>query len=309
MRFPLANDRGSTNAGTGCVVTSITLVQPTATQTGTTVAREPLGPSALRAFSREWFRELESLVTGAPITGVDATTREVQLICADGDRVSPWVVEVAGGRVQRVRSALARDATTAVVHSVAVGWRMLGRRVQEFHRVDELVLEQLCDGVWSRHPIPPLDEAVVDLARPMGTGTVVWHERVIGSPIGTLFVSRRLAEGRLRIFDAATRPPAEPSGVGSDVEWSELMAARAHASVATTSCDTAPFRRFWRGPADETWRIRSLLAVGDLDEAERPGWLERDRTLLDTLRVLDALGAALHAGATWRHLLRRTANT
>ena len=185
---------------------------------------------------------------------------------------------------------------------------MLGRRVQDFHRVDELVVEQFVGGTWTRHPIPPLDDGVVDLVRQHDAGAVAWHERVIGSPIGTLFVSRRLSAGRLWIFDASTRPPAETSGVGSDVEWSEVMTFRAQ-SLAPESGDTMPFRRFWRGPTDETARIRSLLAADVLHQRCSPERHGRDRALLDALRVLQALGSALHAGATWRRLVRRTADS
>jgi hypothetical protein len=49
-----------------------------------------------------------------------------------------------------------------------------------------------------------------------------------------------------------------------------------------------------------------LLAAENLHEADDPDRLERDRALLDTLTVLAAIGSALHAGATWRRLLRHT---
>jgi hypothetical protein len=201
---------------------------------------------------------------------------------------------------------LSREASVVVVHSVAAGWRLLGRRVQEFHRVDELVVEQLHDGKWSRHPLPPLDEGVVDLSRARVASAVTWHERVLGSPLGTLFVSRRFAGGRLSIVDASTRPPSRPSGVGSDVEWSDVMSARQQGlDVDTPGADVA-FRRFWRGPSNETAAIRSLL-VGDHHQDLPPSdRVERDRALLDAQRVLGALGQALHLRATWRRLVRRS---
>jgi hypothetical protein len=121
-----------------------------------------------------------------------------------------------------------------------------------------------------------------------------------------LFVSRELRAGRLSIIAASTRPPARPSGVGSDVDWSEVMAARAQGPDTPLASTPGPFRRFWRGPTDQTSRIRSLLARDDLDDRGRPDRLERDRTLLDTLRILEAMGAALHARATWRRLVRLT---
>ncbi len=145
----------------------------------TDAAPLPFGPSWLEAF--------EPLVVGAPVGRRPTANGWVQFVCRDADRVRPWAIEVVDGSVHRVAPTIRPDAVDVVAHSVTVGWRLLGLSVRGFHRLDELVLEQRSDGRWSRHAIPPLDEALIDLS-PAATGdALAWDERVLDSPIGTLY--------------------------------------------------------------------------------------------------------------------------
>jgi hypothetical protein len=227
----------------------------------------------------------------------------VQLVCTDAERIRPWTIEVVDGRVRRVSRGLCPAATTVVSHSVTVGWRLLGLSVRGFHRLDELVVEQLVDGRWARHPVPPLDEGLIDLSTPNHPSVIEWHERVIDSPIGTLYVSRRLAAGQLRIFAASTKPALAEDGVGSDIAWRDVMGIRRPGETSDVVS-----RRAWRGRDAEVGSVRSALLCGR-HLPERPPLVRarRDRALLDGLQALRAMRRALRGNPAWRELWRPSA--
>jgi hypothetical protein len=222
-------------------------------------------------------------------------------VCTDGDRVRPWVVHVANGRIAGVNPALGADAQVVVTHSITVGWRLLGLSVRGFHRLDELVVEQLVAGRWARHPMPPLDEGLIDLTQ-SSDRVLVWHERVIDSPLGTLFVRRGLVGGQIRMLGASTKPPPDDDGVGTDVAWRDVMALRHPGAEADVVA-----RRAWRGaPADVGAVQSALLRTRSHSRSARIG-IERDRALLDTLAVVRSMRSALRGSAAWRELWRPSA--
>jgi len=257
--------------------------------------------SAPAPFSRSWLRTFEPLVTGAPVPGLPAGGRCAPFVCTDGDRVRPWVVHVADGRINAVNPALGTDAQVVVAHTVTVGWRLLGLSVRGFHRLDELVVEQLVSGRWARHPMPPLDEGLIDLTV-ADDDAIVWHERVIDSPLGTLFVRRAVVDGRLRMLGASTKPPAPTAGVGTDVAWRDVMALRRPGTDAD-----AVARRAWRGSTTDVRAAREALVRARSAENMPRASVHRDRALLDSLAVVRSMRSVLRGSAAWRELWRPSA--
>jgi hypothetical protein len=209
------------------------------------------------------------------------------------------MVEVRNGRIRRVRHAAAPSSATVLAHSLTVAWRLLGLSVRGFHRVDELVVEQSVDGrSWTRHPLPPLDEAPLDLSTPPDA-SVRWHERVVGSPLGTLFVQRTVADGRLHLLGASGLPAPVAVDVTSEVAWDDVMVAR-----ASVHGEAGPLRS-WRGPRDDVRRVRDAV---DAALAARPPRTEqsiqRDHDLLAAIRVLRAMTRVLRGSTEWRELWR-----
>ncbi len=254
-------------------------------------------------FDRAWIETFGSLVVGAPIDRPSLRDGWIQLVCHDADRLRPWAVEVAGGRVRGVVPTIRRDAVNVVAHSVTVGWRLLGLSVRGFHRLDELVLEQRSEDRWHRHPLPPLDDAVIDLSGDPDSTVTTWDERVLDSPVGTLYVSRQLDGGRLWLCGASTRPPLACDGVASDVAWPDLMRGRERGGRrgARTS-------RVWRGNALHVEAVRSALSRTRSDaHVRRVLRLSRDRAFLDALAVLDGMRSALRGDPRWRDLWQPSA--
>jgi hypothetical protein len=260
--------------------------------------RDRLDGAASAPFSRAWLRAFEPLVVGTEVPALPAATRCAQLVCSDGDRVRPWLVELAAGRVVAVSSRLCADAGVVVAHSITVGWRLLGLSVRGFHRLDELVVEQLVGERWARHPLPPLDEGLIDLT--LGSADLLWHERVIDSPLGTLFVRRGLVDGRLRLLGASTKPPPPSDAVATDIAWPDVMALRRPGTGAD-----AVARRAWRGREAEIAAVQQALARSPVaPKVSR----HRDRSLLEVLAVLRAMRVVLRGDAGWRELWRPSAS-
>ena len=224
-------------------------------------------------------------MVGAAVDRPSASNGWIQLVCRDADRVRPWAIEVVDGRIGGVAPIVRSDAVNVVTHSVTVGWRLLGLSVRGFHRLDELVLEQRAEGRWRRHPIPPLDDAMIDLSHAETGAIVAWNERVIDSPIGTLYISRHVDRGLLRVCGASTRPPLSGEGVGSDVAWPELMRSRERSTRPGASSS-----RVWRGNAAHVDVVRSALSCVRPDSyGRRVSRLARDRAFLDALAALDGI--------------------
>jgi hypothetical protein len=208
------------------------------------------------------------------------------------------MVEVRNGRIRRVQPAVPRSDETVLGHSLTVGWRLFGLSVRGFHRVDELVIEQSTEGVgWTRHPIPPLDETPVDLS-PQSAASVRWHERVVGSPIGTLFVQRLVVGTKLHLLEASGLPAPVAVDVSSEVAWDDLMAGRtrAHAWASWPP-------RAWRGHPAGVRRVRSAVDVALADMAPRNEQARRrDLDLIAAIRVFRAMTRALRGSPEWRGL-------
>ena len=291
--------------GTGTAPRSITGMRPRRAAAGESPSvggtESPDGMPA--PFSGAWLSALEPLVVGIRVPPLSSGDGCVQLVCADGDRVRPWSLEISGGVIVGVSNRMKADASVAIAHSVTVGWRLLGLSVRGFHRLDELVIEQMSEDRWDRHPIPPLDEGAIDLAARNHPSVIVWHERVIDSPLGTLVVSRRLAGGQLRISAASTKAPPSIEGVGSDVAWRDVFAARRSASSAE-----GPRRRVWRGPERDIGAIRAALLCRR-HETELQSHLRatRDDALGDAVMVLRGLRPVLGRDPRWRELWQPSA--
>jgi hypothetical protein len=249
-------------------------------------------------FGDAWLESFESIIAGARVGRRLRSTEWLQFLCRDADRVRPWAIEVVDGTVNRVTPTLRPDAVLVLSHSVAVGWRLLGLSVRGFHRLDELVVEQRTNGRWSPHALPPLDDAVIDLAVAEPHAFTHWHERVVDSPLGTLYVSRRLADGKLRLCAASTTPPAPDESVMSEVTWDALMDARQRGPRRG-----ADGSRVWRGAPDAVDTVRSVVVHGPAEPFEpRVRRLRRDRGLLDGLAVLAAARTRLRGDARWCEL-------
>jgi hypothetical protein len=251
-------------------------------------------------FSPLWLRRLERLVVGSPVA-LGEGTRRVHLRCGRGAEARRWIVEVRDERIRRVRPATAVPRGVSVVgHSLTVAWRMFGLSVRGFHRIDELVIERSPDGVaWTRHPLPPLDEALLDLSAD-ADGSVRWHERVVGSPLGTLFVQWTVADDQLRLQDASGVPPPMAVDVCSEVAWRDLMAARSRAHHLASFPP-----RSWRGRPTEVARVRSAIerASGAGQPASEDA-RRRDLDLLGAIGVFRAMSVALRGSSEWRDLWR-----
>jgi hypothetical protein len=254
--------------------------------------------TTLLPFGRAWLDAFEKLVVAAPVERASFADGWIQFVCNDADRIRPWAVEVVDGRVRRVSPSVRADVVHVVTHSVTVGWRLLGLSVRGFHRLDELVLEQRSHGRWIRHPLPPLDDALLDLVVTATDTVTTWDERVLDSPIGTLYVSRRLDGGRLQLCGASTRPPLVCEGVASDVAWPDLMRGRQRGARpgAWTS-------RVWRGSTEHIDVVRAALARSRHgDHGQRVLRVSRDRAFLDALAVLEAMRSVLRGDPRWRDL-------
>jgi hypothetical protein len=210
------------------------------------------------------------------------------------------VIEVRNGRIRRVRGLAPPAHATLVAHSLTVGWRMLGLSVRGFHRVDELVIEQSLDGVdWTRHPIPPLDEGMVDLSTP-GPDSVLWYERVIGSPLGTLFVRRAVVGDRVGLLDASGVPSPTPVDVVSEVVWDDVVAQRWRSRAGTSGPP-----RSWRGASAAVCRVRSAVERSLVElPPSTPAASRRARELLDAMQVFRAMTNRLRGSSEWRELWR-----
>jgi hypothetical protein len=249
-------------------------------------------------FSAAWLAAVEPLVVGVRVPDCPGR-RTVELVCTDGERVRPWSIHLSDGFIVGLEHRPAADAPLAIVHSVTVGWRLLGLSVRGSHRLDELGIEQVGDTGSDRHPIPPLDESSLDLSNRNHPSVIDWHERVIDSPLGTIFVSRRLAGGRLSICGASTRPLPSTSGVGSDIPWCDVMAARRFVSFVDPSR-----RRVWRGPERDIRTIRAALSHESHTGRFDPARTGRDAYLTRTLGVFEEMRAVLRSDARWRALWR-----
>jgi hypothetical protein len=262
------------------------------------------GEASPPPFSPSWLEAFEPLVLGAPLREGRLRSADLQLRCVDGPRVWPWSIGVRDDTIARVDASFDQDRSEVVAHTVTVGWRLLGLSVRGFHRLDEMVVEQLRHGEWRRHAMPPLDEEPVDLRARDAESAIVWHERVLDSPIGTLFVARNLSQGRLRLVSASTKPPAGASGVGSDVAWREMLMARHPASVEDVTT-----RRAWRGNEYEVRMVRTALLRRRHVPSVSADRLARDQVLLDVLAVLRAMRRVLRGNPLWRDLWRPSAQT
>ncbi len=255
-------------------------------------------------FSPPWIDAFAPLVVGAAVRDGRLPERTMHLRCVDGPHVRPWTIAVHDDTIRDVRASSTDAVVTneIVTHSITVGWRLLGLSVRGFHRLDELVVEQRNGVGWSRHAMPPLDEEPVDLRTRDTTGAITWHERVLDSPLGTLFVTRTLSRGRLRFVSASTKPPPSGEGVGSDVAWRDMVAARHPASVEDVTT-----RRAWRGNEYEVRMIRTALLRRRHVPDPSSSRMARDQVLLDTLVVLRAMRRVLRGNPAWRELWRPSA--
>lgn len=249
-------------------------------------------------FGDAWLASFEPIIAGAGVNRPMRSPEWLQFSCRDADRVRPWAVEVVDARVNRVVPMLRSDAVLVLSHSVAVGWRLLGLSVRGFHRLDELVVEQRAHGEWARHSLPPIDDPVIDLLDAEPHGFTHWHERVVDSPLGTLHVSRRLVDRKLRVSAASTKPPAPDESVMSEVSWAALMDGRQRGTRHGLGV-----RRVWRGAPAAIDAVRSVVERRPSEPHElRVQRLRRDRALLDCLAVLDAARTHLHGDSRWRDL-------
>lgn len=253
-------------------------------------------PDLPAPFSPAWLRALEPLVVGTSVRAAREGRDAVAFVCHDGERRRPWTVQVVDGYVAGITSEPTAPEVARIAHSVTVGWRLLGLSIRGFHRVDELVVEHRAAKGTVRHPIPPADGDVIDLgvAPPSAPR---WRERVIDSPIGTLFVRRVLVDGGVVIADVSTRPPAitDPDDVETDIAWRDVMALRR----GDRSVDPVA-RRAWRGSADDVAMVRE--AVVRERQAPCEACQQRDRALLRALRTVRAMRTVLRHDPRWRPL-------
>lgn len=247
-------------------------------------------------FGPEWIAEFAAIVAGVRLEPGAGHRRRVQFACVDAARVRPWWIDVDDGVVTDVVAAADRRAQVAVTHSVTVGWRLLGLSVRGHHRIDELTVEQLVGGRWRRFPIPPLDERSIDLGpRPASARSLVWNERVLDSPLGTLYVQHLVRRSGITVVHASTHPSVWPDthgpAVDSDVAWSALLRGR--------SSPVEPSRA-WRGRTDDVARVQRARRIASWSGHEAAA--ARDGALRDATALLSGLRRALRSDPRWREL-------
>jgi hypothetical protein len=254
-------------------------------------------------FGRGWIEAFGSIVNGIEVEALVGRRLNVQMVCADAGCIRPWRVEVDDGVVTAVIATADPRARVALSHGVTVGWRLLGLSIRGHHRVDELTIEQRVGSSWRRFPIPPLDEGVIDLRpRPESATRVVWNERVMDSPLGTLYLRHAVGEGRIALAHASTHPRVWPDvdgpTVDSDVDWRALMHAR-------RSGEEPP--RAWRGRPDEILRVQLARRL-ESNGGREASAAARVAMLLDATTLLDDMRSALRSNPHWRDLWRPSAS-
>lgn len=261
------------------------------------------GGAAGVPFGRAWIEAFESIVTGVEIETLVGRQVHVQMICADAGSIRPWRLEVDDGVITAVTPVADPHARIALSHGVTVGWRLLGLSIRGHHRVDELTIEQRVGSKWRRFPIPPLDEGTIDLRSRPDPGTrLMWNERVMDSPLGTLFVRHVVDDRLISLVQASTHPRVRPevggAVVDSDVAWRALLQARRDAY------DPA---RAWRGRPDDIVRVQLARRFESKGGRDATG-AARVAALLDVTALLDGIRAALRSDPRWRDLWRPSAS-
>jgi hypothetical protein len=254
-------------------------------------------------FGRAWIEAFGSIVNGVEIETLVGRRLDMQMVCADAGCIRPWRIEVDDGVITAVTATADPRARVALSHGVTVGWRLLGLSIRGHHRVDELTIEQRVRSSWRRFPIPPLDEGAIDLrSRPVAGAGLVWNERVMDSPLGTLYVRYVVGDGQIAVAHASTHPRVWPDvdgpTVDSDVAWRALLHARGGGDEPA---------RAWRGRHDEILRVQLARRLESSGGRDAMG-AARVAVLLDAMALIDGVRAALCSNPRWRDLWRPNAS-
>lgn len=253
-------------------------------------------------FGRAWVDALGAIVTGAEVEGLAGRRISVQLGCVDAGVVRPWRVDVDDGVISALSPTADPNPRIVLSHGVTVGWRLLGLSIKGHHRVDELTIEQRVRSRWQRFPIPPLDARPIDLRpSPPADATLRWNDRVIDSPLGTLYVQHVVGEGRIAVVHASTHPRIWPETEGavvdSDVTWAALVGVGGGHEPG----------RAWRGRREDIVRVQLAQRL-EADRRRDAARAARITALCDAMTVFEGLRSALRSDPRWRDLWRPRAS-